>query len=76
TNLSFTLATSGRATLKIYNQKGQLVKTIVDNDLAKGDYRYVWNGKDNNGHPVASGVYLYSLITESKSQTRKMLLLK
>ena len=76
TNLSFTLATSGRATLKIYNQKGQLVKTIVDNDLAKGDYRYVWNGKDNNGHPVASGVYLFRLKSGSYSSTKKMVLMK
>ncbi|HOT39231.1 MAG TPA: M14 family zinc carboxypeptidase [Candidatus Cloacimonas acidaminovorans] len=76
TTLSFTLAKNSRATLKIYNPKGQLVKTIVDTDLAKGDYRYVWNGKDNSGHPVASGVYLYSLVADGKTQTHKMLLLK
>ena len=76
TTLSFTLAKNSRATLKIYNPKGQLVKTIVDTDLAKGDYRYVWNGKDNGGHPVASGVYLYSLVADGKTQTHKMLLLK
>ncbi|MCK9158307.1 MAG: T9SS type A sorting domain-containing protein [Candidatus Cloacimonas sp.] len=76
TTLSFTLAKSGRAILKIYNQKGQLVKTLIDADLPSGDYQYVWNGKDNKGISVASGVYLYSLIAEGETHLRKMLLLK
>ena len=76
TTLSFTLAKNSRATLKIYNQKGQLVKTLIDADLPSGDYQYVWNGKDNKGISVASGVYLYSLIAEGETHLRKMLLLK
>jgi hypothetical protein len=44
--------------------------------LAKGDYRYVWNGKDYADRTVGNGVYFYSLSAEGKIQTRKMLLLK
>ncbi|HNW24086.1 MAG TPA: M14 family zinc carboxypeptidase [Candidatus Cloacimonas sp.] len=76
TTLSFTLAKSGRAILKIYNLRGQEIKTLVNEDLAKGDYRYVWNGKDYADRTVGNGVYFYSLSAEGKIQTRKMLLLK
>ncbi|MEN6445322.1 MAG: M14 family zinc carboxypeptidase [Candidatus Cloacimonas sp.] len=76
TTLSFTLANGGKVSLKIYNQKGQLVKTLLDADLPSGDYQYVWNGKDDSGRSVSSGIYLYKMIADGKSQNRKMLLLK
>ena len=60
----------------MYNVSGQLVKTLEDRILTPREYRMDWNGTDNNGQQVASGVYFYKLVTENFSKTRKMVLLK
>ncbi len=62
--------------LKVYNNKGQIVKILVKEEQLAGLYETVWNGTDENNHPVASGIYFYRLETESKTVTKKMLLLK
>ncbi len=62
--------------LKIYNIKGQLVKTIVNEKLATGEHFLTWQGNSDTGKSVASGIYFYRLTTSSSSQNRKMLLLK
>ncbi len=62
--------------LKIYNLLGQEVKTLVDEKLKPGRYEAVWNGRNNNGMDVASGIYFYQLKAGKFSQTRKMLLLR
>ncbi|MGC9336681.1 MAG: FlgD immunoglobulin-like domain containing protein [Candidatus Cloacimonadia bacterium] len=62
---------------EVYNIKGRLVKTIVDAHKEKGYYTAIWDGKDNNGKPVSSGIYFYKLETDnSQSQIRKMLLIR
>lgn len=63
-------------TLKIYNVLGQLVRTLVDEPQAAGTYEVLWNGRDDNGAEVASGVYLYRLQVGDFSQIRKMVLMK
>ena len=63
-------------TLKIYNVLGQLVKTLVDEPKERGTYEVIWDGKDENGNEVASGVYFYRLQTEDFTQTKKMVLMK
>ncbi|KPK99845.1 MAG: hypothetical protein AMJ91_06100 [candidate division Zixibacteria bacterium SM23_73_3] len=62
--------------LKIYNVRGQLVKTLIEDDLAPGRYEVIWDGTDEGGEKVASGVYLYRLKTPKSQTTRKMILLK
>jgi subtilisin family serine protease len=62
--------------LKIYNIRGQLVKTLFEGDLPAGRYEVMWDGKDESGAPVASGAYLYRLKTGESTTTRKMILLK
>jgi subtilisin family serine protease len=62
--------------LKIYNIRGQLVKTLFEGDLPEGRYEVTWDGKDESGAKVASGVYLYRLKTAQGTITRKMILLK
>lgn len=62
--------------LVIYNMKGQLVKKLIDDALLKGKHSVVWNGNDENGNLVSSGVYYYKLKFGDQSQTKKMLLLK
>ncbi len=64
------------ASLKIYNIRGQLVKTLVDRKLSPGRYEVVWDGTDDSGDRVASGVYLYRLTAGHNQTTRRMILLK
>ncbi len=63
-------------TLKIYNIRGQLVKTLLDEEKQPGDYSVIWDGKNDNGEEVASGVYFYQLVTENNRVTKKMVLLR
>jgi hypothetical protein len=62
--------------LKIYNILGQLVRTLVDEEKAPGNYKVIWDGKDNSGKEVGSGIYFYQLKTEEYTATRKMVLLR
>ncbi|HOZ02125.1 MAG TPA: FlgD immunoglobulin-like domain containing protein, partial [Candidatus Syntrophosphaera sp.] len=76
TMICFELAAPGNVTLDIYNQKGQLVRTLVDSDLPAGRHQIEWNGKDSNGNNAASGLYFYRMHSGSYSSTRKMVLMK
>jgi flagellar hook assembly protein FlgD len=64
-------------TLRVYNVAGQLVRTLVDEAQEPGRVRLVrWDGDNNTGEAISSGVYFYKLTTESFTKTRKMVLLK
>jgi hypothetical protein len=63
-------------TLRIYNIKGQLVKTLVDEEKLPGNYNIIWDGKDNSGREVSSGIYFYQLKIKDYTQTKKMVLLR
>jgi hypothetical protein len=65
-----------RVILKIYSISGQLVKTIVNRDQDTGLYEVRWDGHDDNGQLVASGVYFYSLSTGIERTTGKMLIVR
>jgi hypothetical protein len=62
--------------LKIYNIRGQLVRTLVDDERLPGYYQVFWDGKDNSGKEVASGIYFYRLEASNLKLTRRMVLLK
>jgi hypothetical protein len=76
TNIKFNLPTSGKVELNIYNIKGQLINSLVNNRLEAGNHVVTWNGIDNNNKSVASGVYFYKIETSTKSLTKRMVLLK
>ena len=63
-------------TLRIYNVLGQLVKTLVNEPQEAGTYEVIWDGRDENGNEVASGIYFYRLQAEDFTKAKKMLLLK
>ncbi len=63
-------------TLVIYNVLGQQVRKLVDESKVGGVYRVLWNGTDNTGRAVGSGVYIYQIVSGAFKQTRRMLLLK
>lgn len=62
--------------LKVYDVSGREVATLVSENLAPGEYRLQWDGKDALGNPLSSGVYFYRLTAGSFTQTRKMILMK
>ncbi len=62
--------------LRIYSVQGQMVRTLVDEQKAPGRYRVVWNGRNERGERLTSGVYLYTIIAGEFKATRKMAMLK
>jgi hypothetical protein len=63
-------------TLNIYNIRGQLVKTLVDEEKLPGDYSVIWNGQDNDDKAVSSGIYFYQIRSDNSTITKKMVLLR
>jgi subtilisin family serine protease len=76
TDIKFELAEGAQTSIAIFNQKGQLVKTLVDSSLPAGKHQTQWHGKDDNRLPVSSGVYFYRMRSGKFSSTRKMVLMK
>ncbi len=77
TTISFELRQTGRASLSVYNLKGQLVKVLIDDAvLEQGTHNAVWDGTDASGRGVGSGVYFTRLSFGNESFSRKMLLTK
>jgi hypothetical protein len=76
THINFSIPKEGKVNLSVYNIKGQLVKTLVNRRIISGSHIVNWNGQDNTGKRVSSGVYFYKLKTGDKEISKKMLLLK
>ena len=74
--LQFSIPEKGHVSLFIYNESGQRVCTLVNRVLQPGIYHITWDGRNNNGMPLASGVYFIRLESSRKSATRKIVLLK
>jgi hypothetical protein len=72
----FTIHSPVRTTLKIYNILGETVKTLVDEFKSEGSYTVVWDGKDEKGSEVSSGIYFYRLKVGDYSEAKKMILLR
>jgi len=62
--------------IEIFNLKGQKVKILVNEKLDAGTHHVIWNGKDENGKPVSSGVYFYQMKAGKFVSTKKMILMK
>lgn len=80
TNLGFqihdTVMNEVYVQLKIYNLLGELVRVLVDERKSPGQYQAEWDGRDEKGNLVSSGIYLYQLTADDFRQTRRMLVLK
>jgi hypothetical protein len=76
TTIEFSLPSSAPVNLSIYNILGERVAELLNSVKDAGNYKVVWNGKNSSGVQVPSGVYFYSLESESFRQTKKMLLLR
>ncbi len=76
TTIEFYLAEPRRTQLRVFDVKGRLVRTLVDEGLDYGRHKYQWDGTNNNGQQVSSGVYFYRFQAGNKVFTKKMMLLK
>jgi len=76
TNISFSLPLDQDIELLVYNMKGQLVSKLVSGQYPSGSHSVTWDGKDECGKNVGSGLYFYKLITTDQVISKKMLLLK
>jgi len=76
TTIKFALPSKGHTKVTIYNIKGQQVKKLCDGNLEKGSNSIVWDGRDNKGSSVASGLYLYRIEFAGKVYAKKMMMLK
>ena len=76
TTIRYELARPGPVRLQVYDLRGALVRTLQDGNSPAGGFEIGWNGEDEHGARVASGVYFYRLSTPGFSQTRKMVLIE
>jgi hypothetical protein len=77
TTINFSIPREGNVNLSVYNVRGQLVKTLVDNEFRQqGENQVVWHGVDNNNRSVSSGVYFYRLEADGRSEVKRMVLMK
>jgi len=76
TTIAFNMANEGHVVLEVYNTKGQRVKTLVDGVRGVGNHNVVWNGQDDSGRAVSSGIYFYRMTTGDFVSVKKMVMVK
>jgi flagellar hook assembly protein FlgD len=78
TTISYSIAERGHVTLQVYDASGHLVRTLIDEEQAPqaGGFTKVWNGQDDKGQRVASGVYFFRLSAGNRTLTKKLVVLK
>jgi hypothetical protein len=76
TVIRFELPENGEVELAVYNLAGQRVAALIQGQREAGSYTLRWDGRDERGRELASGVYLYRLWTGENVETRKLLLLR
>ncbi len=76
TEIEYDIPRTANISIVIFNTLGQKIRTLVNKRQTPGQYTVVWDGKDDYGRNVASGIYLYQLKTNDFVQTKKMILIK
>jgi hypothetical protein len=77
TTISFTLPAGSAVRLEIYDVSGRLVARLVgDERMSAGPHEVAWNGRDDSGRAASSGIYIYRLVAEKETLSRKMVLLR
>jgi hypothetical protein len=76
TFVNFSLAKEAAVSVDVYNIKGQKVKTLVNDIMSAGIHKIEWNGKDDSGKNVASGIYFSKMRSGRYTSTKKMILMK
>ncbi len=76
TNIQFAISDSGRVRVEIFSLKGELIRTLLDENREAGEFELRWNGTGDNGQPVPSGTYFCRIDNGQASDTQPLLLLK
>jgi len=76
TTIEFTLPSAGFAELSVYNVSGQKIRELVSSDMDPGSHSILWDGNNESGEAVSSGVYISQLTTGNKMIARRMTLMK
>jgi len=76
TTIRFDLANAGNVKIEIFNIRGQRVNSLMNSELEAGRHSVEWNGTDESGRIVSSGVYFYTMQAGEFSSTRRMILMK
>jgi flagellar hook assembly protein FlgD len=76
TTIRFEVDRPGLTTLRVYAVNGSLVRTLASGTLPAGGYRVTWDGRDERGRAVASGLYIYRLESGGRHLAAKMSLLR
>ncbi len=76
TTINYTLQKPEQVKIEVFDVLGHRIQTLVSGVKSAGEHTVQWNGTDSEGNPVASGVYLYRLSSNSRIESRKMMLLK
>ncbi|UCH10289.1 MAG: T9SS type A sorting domain-containing protein [Fidelibacterota bacterium] len=76
TSITFSIQENATASIHIYDVTGKLVKTFTEDQYIRGISRVVWDGRNDSGHRVSSGIYLYKLTVNGISQTARMTFVK
>jgi hypothetical protein len=76
TTIKYQLAESAPVQLRIYNIVGQVVRTLVSEQQAAGRYQIRWNGTDDRGVAVSSGIYFYQVSAGKFQDVKRLMLLK
>jgi hypothetical protein len=76
TTIKYALPEPADVNIQVYNIVGQVVRTLVDEGKMGGYYRVYWDGRDDNGYDLASGVYFYRIVAGEFHAVKKMLLVK
>ncbi|MBU8870051.1 MAG: T9SS type A sorting domain-containing protein [Gemmatimonadales bacterium] len=76
TKIEYTMPHTGHLSLKIFNIRGEVVRTLINEDMAEGPGFKIWDGTNDQGQSLSSGVYFYEARTAGKVQVDKITLLK
>ncbi|MCL2063966.1 MAG: T9SS type A sorting domain-containing protein [Candidatus Cloacimonetes bacterium] len=76
TIIRFNLAVDSMVSIDIYNIRGQKIKSLLNDFRISGEYQVIWEGTDNFGRSVGSGVYFYRMTTDDYRETKRMLMIK
>lgn len=76
TKIAFEIPQSENVSLKIYNIRGELIRTVTNENLPAGYFEKYWDGKNDNGKEVSSGIYIYRLTAGKFDRSARMVLMK
>ena len=76
TTISFEILKNDKVSLKVYDNQGRFVRSLLDNTFHAGRHTFSWDGRNDQGESVSAGVYFYTLKSSDFTQTRKMILIR